>query len=945
MPKRFFLLAYIFLSVMTCASSFESQFQQPPRQAGIRCWWWWLNSNVTTEAITRDLEAMHDKGFSGALIFDASGAEQRGNRPVPPGPTFASKEWVRLFKHAVSEADRLDLELGLCIQSGWNLGGPNVTVEMAAKQLTWSEVEISGPLSCSKILPQPLTREGFYRDIAVLAFPIKEKTEPIRDLNLKASFQEVGWSVPDARFLLDDVPAVENEEAVTIDRMIDLTDKLSDNGRLIWDVPDGQWCILRFGYTYNNSRVSTQSEGWDGRVIDYLSAESTTRYLDEVVKPLLEAVEPAVGKTLKYLQTDSWECGGMNWTENFPLEFKQRRGYDPIPYLPVIAGKIVEDRKTSNYFLADFRKTISDCIAENHYQTFADFAHRYNMGIQPESGGPHAGPFDAMKNLGRSDIVMAEFWSPSPHRSADVDRFFVKQAASVAHIYGKKLVGAESFTTIGPHWNDVLWSQTRPSFNHEVCSGLNLVYLHTFTCSPKEMGLPGQEYFAGTHFNPQVTWWEYADGIIDYIARTQYLAQQGKFQADVLYYYGDHIPNLARLKEDDPAKVLPGYDYDVTNEEILLQLKVSDGRIIVPGSVSYRLLVLPDHKVLSLAALEKVDELLRQGAMVLGPKPERLVSLVGGQKAQTRFCELADAIWTVSPPAEGQNKIGSGTVFWGKPGRQVLQEMGVGSDFETEGKQAGVFDYIHYRIGDNDLYFICNLTDRTQETVCRFRVTNKTPQLWDPLTGKIQDTFTFAQSESQTSVPMRFHPYAGLFVVFKNERPASSSSKAANYIDYTPVQTLSGPWQVSFDPKWGGPATVTFQALTSWTQRSEPGIKFYSGKAIYKTAFDVDTVDSKKTYQLDLGEVADVGICRVVLNGEDVGIIWTKPFRADITNILKPGRNNLQVSVINSWRNRLIGDSKLPPERQLTKTNITVRDDWQLQDSGLLGPVQILCEQ
>ena len=169
---------------------------------------------------------------------------------------------------------------------------------------------------------------------------------------------------------------------------------------------------------------------------------------------------------------------------------------------------------------------------------------------------------------------MGKFWVPSPHRPKSVNRFYVKQASSVAHIYGKKYVAAEAFTSIGPHWNDVLWQAQKPSMDHEFCSGLNMIFFHTFTCSPKEMGIPGQEYFAGPHANPQVTWWEYSGTFIDYINRCHFMVQQGKFIADVLYYYGDHVPNVARLKEDDPAKVLPGYDYDITDEVILQHLKV-----------------------------------------------------------------------------------------------------------------------------------------------------------------------------------------------------------------------------------------------------------------------------------------------------------------------------------------------------------------------------------
>ncbi|MGB2861933.1 MAG: glycosyl hydrolase, partial [Sedimentisphaerales bacterium] len=580
-------------------------FSQPPRHAGVRCWWWWLNSNVTKEAITRDLEEMKAKGFSGAMIFDAGGADQRGNTQVPDGPTFASPQWRQLYKHALNEGERLGLELGLSIQSGWNLGGPNVTPDFAAKQLTWSEIRIEGPAQYEQKLPLPKNRSDYYKDIRVLAYPTGPETKrnPIENLELKAGYKELGGSAPDCRFLLNDHPSSPSEQDVLLGDIRDISQKMAPVGMLKWMVPKGNWTVLRFGYTITNAHVSTYSVDWNGHVIDYLSRDAFDRYWNEVVEPLLEEAGPLAGTTLKQLETDSWECGGMNWSPGFAADFIKYRSYDPIPYLPVFAGKIVEDRDVSNAFLADFRKTLGDCVADNHYKVFAEYAHKYNMQIQPESGGPHAGPLDAIKNLGNSDIVMGEFWAPSPHRPKPVNRFFIKQSSSVAHIYGKKYVGAEAFTTIGPHWNDVLWKSQKPSMDHEFCSGLNMIFFHTFTCSPKEMGIPGQEYFAGTHVNPQVTWWEYSDAFIDYINRCHFLVQQGKFVADVLYYYGDHVPNLVQLKEADPAKVLPGYDYDVTNEDILLQLKVEAGRILVPGGVRYRLLVLPDHKVLSLAAL------------------------------------------------------------------------------------------------------------------------------------------------------------------------------------------------------------------------------------------------------------------------------------------------------------------------------------------------------
>jgi len=929
-------------------AALRNGFSQPPRHAGVRCWWWWLNSNVTKEAITRDLEQMKAKGFSGAMIFDAGGANQRGNAQVPDGPRFASPQWRQLYKHALNEGKRLGLELGLSIQSGWNLGGPNVTPDFAAKQLTWSEMRIEGPAQYEQKLPLPKNRSDYYKDIRVLVYPAgpETKRKPIENLELKAGYKELGGSAPDCRFLLNGHPSSPSEQDVLLGDIRDISEKMAPDGTLKWTAPEGNWTVLRFGYTITNAHVSTYSVDWNGHVLDYLSRNAFDRYWNEVVEPLLEDAGPLAGTTLKQLETDSWECGGMNWSPEFAADFIKYRGYDPIPYLPVFAGKIVENRDVSNAFLSDFRKTLGDCVADNHYKVFAEYAHKHNMQIQPESGGPHAGPLDAIKNLGNSDIVMGEFWAPSPHRPRPVNRFFIKQSSSVAHIYGKKYVGAESFTTIGPHWNDVLWKSQKPSMDHEFCSGLNMIFFHTFTCSPKEMGIPGQEYFAGTHVNPQVTWWEYSDAFIDYINRCHFLVQQGKFVADVLYYYGDHVPNLVQLKEADPAKVLPGYDYDVTNEDILLQLKVEAGRILVPGGVRYRLLVLPDHKVLSMAALQKVNELLGKGASILGPKPQRLVSLVGGAESQKRFRKLADKLWGDNPAASGEKQIGKGRLIWGKTARRVLVEDGVCPDCEFEAATDSTFDYIHYRIDEMDIYFVCNQTGQTEDVLCRFRVAGKTPELWDAVTGQTRRQVAFTVSNGQTGIPLRFGPYGSLFIVFTNEKPKSSAKNIANYIDFAPVMTIPGPWQVRFDPKWGAPEKVTFDKLTSWTQHSEPGIKFYSGKATYRATFTFEEIiDRRKEYLLDLGKVEDIGIARVRLNEQDLGILWTMPFRADISDVLKPGRNLLEVNVVNSWRNRLVGDRGQPQSRRYTKTNITIRPEWKLLESGLLGPVTIIESQ
>lgn len=940
----------------------KSSFQKPDRIYGMNCWWWWLNGNVTKEAITKELEAMKSRNFQGAMIFDAGGYNQRGNKDVPAGPLFGSKEWTDLFVFALDEAKRLGLEIGFNIQSGWNLGGPCVTPQHAAKQLTYSEQKVAGGKTQRLRLMQPEIHKDFYKDIAVLAFPSNrenETDEPISDLDLKLGFHELGGGAPDCRFLLENVSrGKEKKPDKTIclidpDKIVDLTGKMDGEGTLEWDVPAGDWTVMRIGYTCTLAEVSTSSRDWQGNVLDYMDKGAFDFYWDKIVEPILQAAgEKHTGSTLKFMETDSWECGGMNWTDIFADEFRAYCGYDLTRFLPLVGGHVVGNIDTSNAFLADFRKTIAHLVATNHYARFAEHAHQHGMGIQPESAGPHAGPLDGIKNYGFSDIMMSEFWSPSPHRPLPKDRFYLKQASSAAHIYGKKIVGAESFTTIGPHWNDELWHDQKSAFDHEICAGLNRVYFHTFTSSPASQGIPGQEYFAGTHVNPRVTWWGKSAPFIDYMHRVQMLAQEGTFVADVLYYYGDHVPNVYPYKQADMAGAMFGFDYDVTDENILMKLQVEEGDVAVPGGGRYKVLVLPDHRILSLAALRKVESLVKEGASVLGLKPLKAVSLVDGGEGVEEFRQMADRLWGAAAEASGRNAYGKGSVAWGMTAKEYLLSRNLTVDFAVEGDESKTdFDYIHYKIGDTHVYFVSNQTAERQVVKASFRVAGLQPELWDALDGEIRDAEAFTQNEGKTVVPLVMEPYGSRFVVFHRAIGRDTQgTKVCNDPEYKALQTLEGAWTVSFDPEWGGPSSVVFPELTDWTTHADKGIKYYSGTAVYRKTFVADfKKNPENRYFIQLENVKDVGIASVRINGKDKGITWTKPFRVDITDALKEGENALEVEVTNSWYNRVAGDEMAVSPVKYTQTNIVLGNDFTgkalpeipLESSGLLGPVTV----
>ncbi|MFM2083094.1 MAG: hypothetical protein RL380_1785 [Verrucomicrobiota bacterium] len=939
--KTFFPLtvAWFALAVVTSATTLEQDWQNPPRDARLRAYWWWLNGNVDKAAITRDLAEMKAKGFGGALICDANGAEQDGNAKVPHGPTFFSAEWRELFKHTLREADRLGLEMSLNIQSGWNLGGPMVKAEDAPKKLSWSETRVTGGTNVLVKLGAPARRDKFYRDLFVLAYPIhpipagRKPLQNQREKSLLTALKP--FSAPKSDALFAEFPATPGEQDANARDGLDLTKKLAADGTLNWLAPAGEWVVLRFGFTLNDHcRVSTCSEGWDGYALDPFDAGAFTRYWDAVVEPLIADAGALAGTALKYLHTDSWEVEVANWTPTLREEFLKRRGYDLLNWLPVIAGKIVNSRDESNRFLADFRRTMGDLAMDNHYKIFRDRAHAHGLLIHPESGGPHAVPIDAQQCLGFNDAPMSEFWAWSwTHRIGDENRFFVKQPASAAHTYGHKLTLAEGFTTIGPHWQETLWDNLKPSFDHALTEGLNLLVWHAFICSPASEGFPGQQYFAGTHLNPNVTWWAKSKPFFDYINRCQAMLQRGLPVADVAYYYGDHVPNFAQLRQSDPAKLGVGYDYDVVTEEVILhRMRVRDGKIVLPDGVSYRALVLPEREVISPAVLQKLDELVQAGATVIGGMPKKSSSLLGFPQADADVLKQADDLWG--------GKIGRGRVLTAQTTRATLLGNGVAPDFDS-GMVA--LDYIHRRDGDVEIYFVANRATNAMNAACTFRVSGKVPELWNAVTGEQQAAGGFTEHDGCTTVALEFAPCGSWFVLFRD-----STTK------YTKVETelktlteLTGAWTVSFATNWGGSGFVTFDSLVSWPTRPEPGIKFYSGTAIYKKTFELSDSTRRtpnSALLLDLGNVHELAEVRV--NGKSYGVVWTPPFRVDITKAVKPGTNTLEVEVVNFWPNRIIGDAALPPAQRLTRTNVRkLTKDTPLMESGLLGPVRVLERQ
>jgi hypothetical protein len=981
-------------------------FATPPGSARSSCYWWWFNGLVDKEGITRDLEEFHAKGMGEVLLVNSAGG--LGGAAFPQGARLFSEEWKELYRHAMSEALRLDIAVGINLCSGWCMGGPWIKPEDSGRWYLQSELEVEGPRLFSGQLPLPGNRTGYdkvfnppgykeyidlplekldYRDTAVVAIRCSDAKGPsgsaqsdpttgnriagkrAATLDAKTNHRDASnfiMAVDVMKPLLEQWHNEPDDAPVQPQDVVDLSGKMDKDGHLDWQVPEGKWKIIRTGHRMTGSRLSIAQPEGDGLSVDWFNRRGVELQFEHLGKLFIgEAAK--VGNKPKYFCDDSFEDGFPNWTENIIEQFRKYRGYDPTPYLPALSGYLIGSANISDRFLNDYRKTLGDCMADEHYKRFADLCHEQGMLVQNEASGPSRSGtmcMDGLRNQGRSDLPMGEFWlgpnhedestltDDKPYGSSRLDKGqnkVTKMAAAAGHIYGHTIISAEAFTSFR-HWLDYPGS-LKQALDRAYCEGINRIAIHTSTATRPRDGKPGYEYGAGTHFNPNVTWWEMSKPFFDYVARCQYMLRSGLYCADVLFYNGDITPNLVAQKHIDPS-LGKGYDYDVCNEEVLLtRLSCRDGKLVLPDGMSYEVLVLPDTTRMPLKVLEKIAQLVKAGATVVGPRPVEDSGLLNYPRCDEAIKVLSDLLWGPIERKTGTgNRYGAGVIYQGISIREILTKKNILPDFEYTGGEDVWLDFIHRSTPEADIYFITNRHGRAVRSDCSFRIIDSSPQLWNPVNGRQRAKINYRQVNNRLVVPLKFEAFQSWFVVFpKNSRlmPAHAANvpparDAAGAIDNFPeqkiVRQLTGAWDVAFDTHWGGPAPVRFDQLRDWTQSDDPQIRYYSGKAVYTRKFDYTVVTEGPVF-LDLGVVKN--IARVTLNDQDLGIIWTAPWQVEISPALKNGSNQLKIEVINLWPNRLIGDAGLPPEKRLTNTNIAFKKDAPLIASGLLGPVTI----
>lgn len=963
------------------ADYLERDFATPPDSARPGVYWYFMDGNMDREMMEVDLTSMHEAGLRKALFLEV-------NIGVPRGPVgFMSEAWQDNFAHAVKVADELGMEIIMGTGPGWaGSGGPWVKPEQSMLHLCASSIQINtpGPTEVKLPIPEPLPpaphaglsghlakeRNQWYADVAVLAFPTPSSAPAPDMLDVKA-LQRTGpysiWKhVPTFVPSTAEYPEPAASSVIQPESMIDLTDKMRPDGSLDWDVPPGDWTVMRFAARSTGQTTRPAPAPGHGFEVDKFDSKAFASHFENYHKKLMDKIgkrRPNRGWTALHL--DSWEMSSQNWTHAFREAFMKQCGYDPQPFYPTYHGLIVGSRKETERFLFDMRRVAQELVLNQYAQTIKDTAH--NNGFYYTSQGYDMNPAGDLDILSIADIPSCEFWFNNHINTV----YSCVEAVSAAHTMGKPIVRGEAFTSVGGVFG-VSPRDMKNQSNWAFAMGINDFIFHTFQHQPlgREGPRPGMTMGGhGIHWHRNQTFWPMVGSYHEYVARCGQLLRQGVSVSDVLYLTPEGAPHIFLAPEGalDASRDKHAYGFDAVSPRILMQrAKVKDGRISFDQGTSYRLMVLPKVETMTPELLEKITELVKAGASIHGTPPVASPSLIGFPDCDNRVQKLADALW--GKDSEPLRRVGKGRVFRGEKAAtptlyppyqntsSLLEQDGVGKIFSSDGN----LRFHHRRTDDRDIFFVANRQAGLSACTGTFRTDGSNPELWDPSNGSVRTLPSFSKQMNGTvTVPLQFAAHEGFFVVF-DRKATTEKGEGSNFATLEPLQAIDGTWQVTFDPTWGGPdQPVPFAKLTDWTTHEHSGIKYYSGIAVYETGFDCNPVSLNSETLLDLGNVEDMA--RITLNGKTLGTVWSAPYTVIIpADLLKETNNQLKIEVVNTWHNRLVGDTQ-PADRDARnlqwkcgllggksysagRYTFSNKPDagGNLHPSGLLGPVQVL---
>ncbi len=1059
----FFLLSSVFVLMFLFNCTLEDSghpnvqdFQNPESSNAVHTWWHWMNSAITKEGITRDLESMKEHGISTATIVSVT--MMRGADFGVAPAIFNSEEWYDRFKWSLEEADRIGMKIGVANCDGFaTSGGPWVNPENSMKRCTWSKIHVSGGETVEFKLPVPANRHDYYRDINLLAYrsniqdnsfkvaapQISVNSSSIGDrlfdgnpfsmvqlekgstvdiefpepftadkialhcmherqfgdvrievqFSLKVSmdgkkYHEIGSVIVPRidEMVIKEIPSVEarffqlvvtgsddlvflgemellkkdetpnydssipshlaktvvqrgSEQSILTDdytpskvihqsEIIDLTGKMNSEGWVSWDAPEGDWTILRMGYTTTGAMNGPASRAGRGLEIDKMDTTALNLHFTNFPMKLIEHAGDYTGEVFQHLLVDSWECGYQNWTGKFTDEFEKRRGYSIITWLPVISGEIIEDVESTERFLQDYRKTVGELFEENYYKHYSSLCHRYGLQLhaEPIYGGGGLPPIDVIKVVSYFDMPMNEFWSEyfSPDKSVyiPVGNVRVNTVADAGTLYGKSVIGTEAYTGFA-NYSESPWDMKLFGDN-AFSEGLNQMILHSYVHQPFDK-IPGMTLdLFGKSFNRHIPWWHFSSSWFTYQRRIQYILQQGIQAKDILCFVGDRLYDTSLTG----YKVPSGYGIQKCNLDILANhSRVKNGKILLDNGLSYELLVLPNDPIMELNTLKVIAKLVKEGATIVGPKPVKSLTHLNYEENHKEFKKLASSLWgdEVKEMPE-YSKYLKGRVFTGTAIQPVLDELGLKPQFAYEKANQPLL-YIHKKLGNDEVFFVVNQQNESIEQKCSFRSNGKYPEIWDPAYGTVTVPAEYEELEGITTMNIRFEPKEALFFIFKDKKPADLLEERKEAVEVFQLDDFTG--LISFDRS----DTITplpIKHLQSLTEYENPSVKYFAGIANYRITFDLplEVINEKSIFLSPGGFNAS---CELEINGHVLGDSSFPMHRFDVTGFLKEKDNILKVRVGNNYLRNVWTSS--PVQQFLNKTS-------QLQESGLTGPIK-----
>jgi hypothetical protein len=717
---------------------------------------------------------------------------------------------------------------------------------------------------------------------------------------------------------------------ITNESVKDLSSQLQKDGTLKWDVPKGRWIIQRYGMAPTGTRNSPSAPQGKGYEVDKMSEELIRFHFEQFVGALLERIPEKSRPAFKYVIADSYEMGSQNWTDGFREMFTDTYGYDPVPFLPVYAGRVVESVEASERFLWDMRRLVATSVAYEYVGGLRKISNEHNLKLWLENYGHWGFPSEFLMYGGQSNLVSGEFWN-----EGSLGNIECKASSSAAHIYGKPVTSAEAFTAANQSYlrHPAL---LRKRGDWSFTEGINHFVLHLYIHQPDDNRKPGVNAWFSTEFNRHNTWFEQGKSWIDYLRRSQVLLQHGRYVADVCYFIGENTPVMTGERNPE----LPGgYSYDYINAEAILnRVSVRNGQLVLPDGMSYRLLVLPPTNTMRPEVLAKIEALVSQGAAVYGPRPEKSPSYQNYPTADQQVQTMAGKMWgTAGTEVALRKKYGKGMLYNNMDLQNVLDDLKIEKDVDLQNEKQVL--WTHRNAPGMDLYFLTNQSDRALQITPSFRTNYQNVQLWNAVDGCIRQLPKFEAKAGRISVPIHFEKDESWFIVFTEEAQPEAPSFQSNFPETVNTRPLTREWKVDFLNKEIGPKKpVTMQSLRDWSSYLDEKIRYYSGQATYTTSFELKDLPTSEKLFLNLGQVEV--IASVKINGKEVGTSWMAPHRLDISEAVKKGDNTLEVTVANLWRNKLMQDKKRPEAERYTWISVEdIGEEEKPHPSGLIGSV------